>query len=702
MSNLYAQIQKILAVTAGALLVWAPFVSTVSAVTPQEFIYENDPVVQTQSAFKDTTPRGVGSVVTAQASLAPVLQSHGEYAFQLITENGQQMVSVSVPHNAAEGGAVSLAVYKMYDRTLETQVYYSGVDNVQLNVDGSKTIKAPLPPCMAQIDLYSIPVAPRKLAGNGTGYPLLGFAYYLNDGPSWNAASGSFCTNASIAIQKSGPATVQRGDILSYQISVTNTGPVRVAPVVVTDTVPVGTSFVSADSACQLAGVTSAAPRGTVQCRTEAGLAPGAKITYTISVRVDSQIACGSIIENKATASAAPAQPVESTLVKTAVQCPVAQLVCTPQNQTTALNQSVQVSATGGTGTYNWSAPGSALATTGTGAAFTVRYGAVGTYHATVTSGSVSASCQVSVTDPNTTVSIQKLVRNVTQNTVFAESLSAVNTSDVLEYQIRIRNNGTQTAQAVSVRDIVDQASLLTQMRGFSISRASSGSLGGTNLLTLNEGLPAGQEVIIVYSYTFMGMPGGAGACNTATVTSSNAGTSSDIACVRPAVGSPSLVLSKSAWNDTQNKNATTIPALREDFITYTLTVRNNGTQDAVGFVITDDLSSVLPLADMVDTGGGVVTGQAISYPATTVPANGSISKTFRVRVKYFLSSRISYVMTNTYGNTLEIRINPPQTYTPPRTGGMVDMLAALGFASVLTLGLVLWRKKNLAKLIFS
>ncbi len=107
-------------------------------------------------------------------------------------------------------------------------------------------------------------------------------------------------------------------------------------------------------------------------------------------------------------------------------QCtpPPSSLTCVPPSQTVLIGQPANLSATGGTGTYSWSTPNGAPAS-GNGAAFTTTYASAGTYVATVTSGSATATCQVNVPPSITT---ELTCTPATQTTAIgqAASLTAV------------------------------------------------------------------------------------------------------------------------------------------------------------------------------------------------------------------------------------------------------------------------------------
>lgn len=165
--------------------------------------------------------------------------------------------------------------------------------------------------------------------------------------------------------------------------------------------------------------------------------------------------------------------------------------------------------------------------------------------------------------------------------------------------------------------------------------------------------------------------------------------------------GRARIVQSKTAYNNTKGADATKVNASREDYITYTLTAKNTGTGTENNYVVRDDLSKVLPLADIIDYGGGYLDGNEIVFPETDIRAGQQVSQSFKVRVKYSLSPQLSYQMRNTYGNTVVVYIPGQLTYKAPKTG--VDSNSAFAFGGLVTAGFALFRKRQLVmKAIFS
>jgi uncharacterized repeat protein (TIGR01451 family) len=83
------------------------------------------------------------------------------------------------------------------------------------------------------------------------------------------------CSPADLAIIKTAPGSVVAGGLLTYSLTVTNNGPSDATNVVVTDTLPGGTTFLTSSIPC-IAGVTC----------TIGNLANGASISFNITVNV--------------------------------------------------------------------------------------------------------------------------------------------------------------------------------------------------------------------------------------------------------------------------------------------------------------------------------------------------------------------------------------------------------------------------------
>ncbi len=77
-------------------------------------------------------------------------------------------------------------------------------------------------------------------------------------------------------------------------------------------------------------------------------------------------------------------------------------LACSPAVATATVGQSFMFSATGGTGSYTWSAPDLTLVNP-TGSGFTVNYATPGVKTITVTSGTSTANCILNVLAAATT-----------------------------------------------------------------------------------------------------------------------------------------------------------------------------------------------------------------------------------------------------------------------------------------------------------
>lgn len=305
----------------------------------------------------------------------------------------------------------------------------------------------------------------------------------------------------------------------------------------------------------------------------------------------------------------------------------------------------------------------------------------------------VEARATVNVPVPSKgNIVITKQVRNITQNSSLAKSINA-KSGDTVEYSVNVSVNSGRVQNVVYTDTLPNGFSLNSSSVRINGNSVSGSQATNANLGTMNQG----QSATITFQGTVSG--NNTTLTNTACAVGDNVSQTCDNASVvlqNVVVGQPNIVQSKKAWNDTKNQNAESTSAVREDYITYTLTVTNTGTANAESYVIQDDLSGVLPFADMIDNGGGTLNGNVISYAPVTVPQGGSVSKTFKVRVKYNLPANLNYQLVNTYGNTVRINVVGPQVTGPivaPKTG--VDAQTAAGVGGIFTAGAGLFLKRR-------
>jgi uncharacterized repeat protein (TIGR01451 family) len=127
----------------------------------------------------------------------------------------------------------------------------------------------------------------------------------------------------------------------------------------------------------------------------------------------------------------------------------------------------------------------------------------------------------------------------------------------------------------------------------------------------------------------------------------------------------PEPVKSKSAFNVTQSKDATSTIARPDDIIEYRLTVENQGEADG-SIVISDDISNVLKHSQISNKYGGTIDNtQTIFWPKDTVPAGESVTRKFRVKINSDLAANHTFYLENFYGNKVKVPARRDITIDP-------------------------------------
>ncbi len=174
------------------------------------------------------------------------------------------------------------------------------------------------------------------------------------------------------------------------------------------------------------------------------------------------------------------------------------------------------------------------------------------------------------------------------------------------------------------------------------------------------------------------------------------------------------ILVSKTATNITEgitNANGTTAQA--GDVIKYTLFAKNEAPTEFKNYVFQDNLSYVLDYSSLTDTdGGSLKSNDELVWPGVNIPGGKTVSKTFTIKVDNPIPttpasasdpSYFNLTMTNTFGNTIVIKLPPTPTHTIqtitttlPNTGpGTTIMIGAIVIAIA---GFFLYRSRLLTK----
>ena len=500
-----------------------------------------------------------------------------------------------------------------------------------------------------------------------------------------------FVPNVDVSVVKTGtPATVLAGNQITYTMTVSNSGPAAADNVVLTDVLPVGTTFVSVASSQG----TSANNSGTITANLGT-IAAGGSATVTLVVTAASSLADNATVSNTATVTSDYLDTnsanntstlvtnvdrlVDLAITKTDSPDPVlvnGQLTYTlsvinngPSNASGVVITDVIpatltiVSATSASATVN---------TVGNTVTFTV---------GNLNSGSTAtATIVVSVNDITiTTVANTATVTSTETDSNNANNTSTTNTAvtpvadlritktdsvdpviagGTMSYTLTVTNDGPSAATNVVVTDVLPAGLTFS---GATASQGTVNNASGTvtaNLGNLANGASATVTINVNVSPTATGT-----LSNTATVT----GTQTDDDATNNSDTETTAINAQVDLAVTKTDGLTTV--ISGNNLTYTIVVTNNGPSQATNVNLTDALPATLTYSShTVSQGTGTINGQNFSAALGTLAPGASATVTIVAAVSGTATGTISNTAAATAAETDTNNANNSATDTTTAT----------------------------------
>jgi large repetitive protein len=473
---------------------------------------------------------------------------------------------------------------------------------------------------------------------------------------SFDTATGnnSSTTNATVAplttdlsVGKTAPATVLAGQMLSYTLELTNLSSNPALGVMLTDTLPAGTGFVSLtqNSGPLLSCATPAAGGGgTVTC-SAAQLAGGATAALTLIVSVPAATAHGTPIANTATASSTnpdtvPANNSGNASTQVVNQADLAVSKSGPAAAAAGQNQAYTIgitnngpSAASGV-TFNDTLPAGtrfvslqqvtgplftcttpaagatgsvacslAALPSGGSATFTLTLSLDASLaHGTAVVNSVNAAAAGSDPNPaNNSASASTQVSNQADLGVTKSGAAAAAAGQNHAYSIAVTNNGPQPASAVTLNDLLPAGTRFVSLQQntgpvFTCTTPAAGTSG--NVACSLASLPAGGSATFTLTVALdAGIAMGTVVTNSATATAANNdpvpanNTASSATTISNVVD---LVIGKTGPATLQ----------QGEVATYAITVSNTGSSPALNVQFTDPYPAGTTFVSLTQTAG--------------------------------------------------------------------------------------------------
>ena len=506
----------------------------------------------------------------------------------------------------------------------------------------------------------------------------------------------------SISITKTGPATANAGETITYVIEAVNSGPSNATNLSLTDAVPTqltgvtwtavsaGTSNVSVASGTGNVNLTSNLKVGTANkvTITVTGTIAASQSNVTITNQavatptepgiapVNSNVVSTNI-SNKSTLSIVKSGPssvnagetVNYTLtIKNAGPSNAVGAVITDNIPTDITNVSWTTSATGAaTITLGGTGTGNALSITGNlpaGAANVITVNITGKLSASTTNTSISNQATVTPAEAgNTPVNSNTVTSTVTKQAdlmIEKTGPSAAVAGEQVNYTITVTNAGPSDIIGAIIADAIPTTILSPIWTVVTQGTATASAASGTGNVNITGNIKAGTTDKIIISVT-------------GKIDPDFAGTVSNTATATPPSGTTDPTVATSTVNTTVTKKANiritkSGPANvgAGEIISYTLRIVNDGPSTATNTAIVDALPNgiIAPFAWNVTLSGGATatatsgTTGNISFNATIPPSTGVVLVNITGKVDPALMQGAS--LTNTATATVDPSITDP------------------------------------------
>ncbi|HEV7239113.1 MAG TPA: ExeM/NucH family extracellular endonuclease [Thermoanaerobaculia bacterium] len=530
-----------------------------------------------------------------------------------------------------------------------------------------------------------------------------------NPGDESDTETTTVATSADLLLSKTdSPDPVTAGNNLTYQITLTNSGPSNAASASFSDVLPAGTTFVSLSTTGPWSCTTPAVgANGTVSCTN-----PSFGVTvdfFTIVVNVDANVAAGTVLSNTATLASTTPDPntgnesdTETTTVATSADLLISK-TDSPDPVTAGNNLTYQITLTNNgpsnaaSASFSDALPAGttfvSLSTTGPWSCTTPAVGANGTVSCTnpsfgvtvdfftivvnvddsVLAGTVlsnTATLASATSDPSpgnesdteTTTVVASADLQVTKT----DSPDPVTAGNNLTYTIGLSNVGPSDAAGITFSDTIPANTTFVSLTTFADFSCSTPAVGGTGTITCTKAtsLAGGSSgsftlVVNVNAATADGTVISNTATFASTTTDPSPGNESATAMTTVGSGSADVSVTKSDSPD---------PVIAGNNLTYTITVNNAGPSNATTVALADTLPTGTTFVSLSSPGGWSCTTPAVGGTGTvncSIASLGVTSAVFTLTVNVDASLLAGNVLSNTATVT--------SATTDPNTGNETD-----------------------------